>query len=99
MVVVGPISVDSAHNKVPTQQGQYSCRRSKSESTPNAEEPNQGQEAIAQEDVLLLSDNSLEPQSKDLKKWKKAYQEDSKLRIVWQKLRQDNNVKDNFWLY
>ena len=45
------------------------------------------QEAMAQEDVLLLSGSSAEAQAEDLQKWIKAYQKDPKLRTVLQKLR------------
>ena len=33
--MLGSILVDSTHSQVPAQKGQYSCRRSKSESTPS----------------------------------------------------------------
>ena len=55
---------------------------------PAAEESDQTREAPTQEEVLLLSGSSAKPQAEDLQKWKKAYQEDPKLRIVLQKLRQ-----------
>ena len=55
---------------------------------PTAKDSNQAEEATAQEDVLLLSGSLAEPQVEDLQKWKKAYQEDPKLRVVLQKLRQ-----------
>ena len=49
---------------------------------PAAEESDQTEEAIAQEDVLLLLGSSAESQAEDLQKWKKAYQEDPKLKPV-----------------
>ena len=63
---------------------------------PVAEEPNQAEETTAWEEVLLLSSSSIEPQAEDLQKWKKAYQEDPKLRIVLQKLRQGQQCGGQF---
>ena len=63
---------------------------------PVAEEPDQTQKAIAQENVLLPSSNSAEPQADDLQKWKKVYQEDPKLRMVLQQLRQAERYGGQF---
>ena len=35
VVTFGPVSVNTAHSEVPTQQGQYSCQCAQSESTPS----------------------------------------------------------------
>ena len=59
----------------------------KSSQCPAVEEPDQTQEATTQEDNLLLSSSLAEPQVEELQKWRKAYQEDPKLRTVLQKLR------------
>ena len=53
-----------------------------------AEDSDQAEEATVWEDVLLLSSSLAEPQAEGFQKWKKAYQEDPKLRTVLQKLRQ-----------
>ena len=63
---------------------------------PAAEESDQAEEATAREEVLLLSGSSAEPQAEDLQKWKKAYQEDPKLRTVLQKLRQGQQCGGQF---
>ena len=63
---------------------------------PVAEEPNQAQKATAREHILLLSSSSVEPQIEDLQKWRKAYQEDPKLRIVLQKLCQGQQCGGQF---
>ena len=53
---------------------------------PAAEDP---EEATAEEKtVLQLTSSSAEPQVEDLQTWKRAYQEDPKLKIVLSKLRQ-----------
>ena len=52
-----------------------------------AEELGQASEVGAQEEVLLLSGSSVESQKEDLQKWKKAYEEDPKLKIVLTKIR------------
>ena len=53
---------------------------------PAAEE---SEEAIAgEEEVLQLTISSVEPQAEDLQTWKRAYQEDPKLKTVLSKLRQ-----------
>ena len=49
---------------------------------PAAKESDQAEEATTREEVLLLSSSSAEPQAEDLQKWKKAYQEDPKLRTI-----------------
>ena len=46
-------------------------------------------EATAEEEeVLQLTNSSVEPQGEDLQTWKKAYQEDPKVKTVLYKLRQ-----------
>ena len=53
---------------------------------PAAEDP---EEATTEEEVVLqLTSSAAEPQAEDLQTWKRAYQEDSKLKIVLPKLRQ-----------
>ena len=51
-----------------------------------AEDP---EEATAKEEAILqLTSSSAEPQAEDLQTWKRAYQEDPKLKIVLSKLLQ-----------
>ena len=51
---------------------------------PIAEET---EEATAEEEVLQLTSSSVEPQAEDLQTWKRAYQEDPRLKTVLSKLR------------
>ena len=48
----------------------------------------ESEEATAEEEVLQLTSSSVEPQAEDLQTWKKAYQEDPKLKTMLYKLRQ-----------
>ena len=66
-----------------------------------AEESDQAQEATTREEVLQLSSSSVEPQVEDLQVWKKAYQEDPKLRVVLEKLRRptmQRTILDSKWI-
>ena len=47
----------------------------------------ESEEATTEEVVLQLTSSSAEPQAKDLQTWKRAYQEDSRLKAVLSKLR------------
>lgn len=51
-------------------------------------ERDEASKAIVWEEVLLLSSNSAEPQVEDIKKYRKAYHDDSKLKIGLNKLPQ-----------
>ena len=54
------------------------------------------EEAIAEEEeVLQLMSNSIEPQAEDLQTWKRAYQENPRLKTVFYKLRQGQHVVDS----
>ena len=51
---------------------------------PAAEETEEA--TTEEEEVLQLMSSSVEPQAEDLQPWKRAYQEDPRLRIVSSKL-------------
>ena len=86
--MVGPILVNSAHNEVPAQKATIVADTLSWGQRPVAEEPNQAQEATTRENVLLLLGSLAKPQAEDLQKWREAYQEYLKLRIVLQKQHQ-----------
>ena len=48
----------------------------------------ESKEATAEEAVLQLTGSSVEPQAEDLQTWKRAYQEDPRLKTMLSKLRQ-----------
>ena len=85
VVTLGSISVDLTHSEVLARKANTIAEVISRSQRPAAEDI---EEATVGEEVLQLMSNSVEPQVEDLQTWKRAYQEDPRLKRVLYKLRQ-----------